>query len=373
MTLPNSDLFIINRNRVNYQVDYESLKKYIPGMPAGSRCLFFMDTAPYGWTIDSGAKFTEASVRVVSGTGGGSDGSKNFSYVHKNWTTSVPTHNHSVSAGSHKHTGTAKHGHGISDPGHSHVQSRSGLPANNFRTEIEDHDNPMYVDGTPDGGENSRNYKVHIGSSSITNFLDEQDKTRSDFLRDAYDLIHDNELIEGDIWPTLRDETLRYGSTQGFVSVLDGLSNFHDGQITQEELNVIVQETILRIDQISPDTPTTKLSVGTVGICEVVFEGARRARNNNTCTFTCQSGNCSPGHSFVVSNQGIPNASGWIEIPQQIEAGSTYSYKLASQCVGGECECIGVDHKISNGGAQLEMEDNMNCSGNIDYTDSTLR
>ena len=116
MTLPNSDLFIINRNRVNHQVDYESLKKYIPGIPAGSRCLFFMDTAPYGWTIDSGAKFTEASVRVVSGTGGGSGGSKNFSYVHKNWTTAVATHKHSVSAGSHKHTGTASHGHGISDP-----------------------------------------------------------------------------------------------------------------------------------------------------------------------------------------------------------------------------------------------------------------
>ena len=67
MTLPNSDLFIINRNGVNYQVDFNSLKKYIPGIPAGSRCLFFMDSAPYGWTIDRNSKFTEASVRVVSG------------------------------------------------------------------------------------------------------------------------------------------------------------------------------------------------------------------------------------------------------------------------------------------------------------------
>lgn len=120
MTLPNTDLFIISRNVVNYQVDYNNLKQYIPGVPAGSRCLFYMSSAPYGWTTDNATRFTEASVRVVSGAGGSSGGSKNFSYVHKNWTTSVPTHNHGVSAGNHTHGGSISHGHGVRDPLHGH-------------------------------------------------------------------------------------------------------------------------------------------------------------------------------------------------------------------------------------------------------------
>ncbi len=120
MTLPNTDLFIINRNTTNYQVDYNNLKQYIPGMPKGARCLFYMDSAPYGWTLDTDSKFTEATVRVMSGGGGANSGTKDFSYVFKNWTTSVPTHNHGISGGTHKHGGSVSHGHTVRDPFHAH-------------------------------------------------------------------------------------------------------------------------------------------------------------------------------------------------------------------------------------------------------------
>lgn len=130
MTLPNTDLFIINRNRVNYQVDFDNLAKYIPSLPVGSRCIFFMQTAPNGWTTDNTAPFTESTVRIVSGSGGGSGGSKNFSYVFKNWSTSVPTHNHSVTSPSHKHTGSISHNHGITDPRHGHSAGGVGAAHN---------------------------------------------------------------------------------------------------------------------------------------------------------------------------------------------------------------------------------------------------
>lgn len=130
MTLPNTDLFIINRARTNYQVDFNNLKQYIPGLPAGSRCLFYMDAAPYGWTTDDDAKFTEATVRVVSGAGGSHGGNREFSYVFKNWTTSVPTHNHGISGGTHKHGGSISHGHTVRDPTHGHSAGGYGAKHN---------------------------------------------------------------------------------------------------------------------------------------------------------------------------------------------------------------------------------------------------
>jgi len=130
MTLPDSDLFIINRRGTNYRVDFDNVKQYIPGMPAGSRCVFYMEAAPFGWTTDDGAQFSEATVRVVSGNGGGSGGSVDFSDVFKSQSTAVPTHNHTVSAGNHKHSGSISHGHSVRDPSHGHGAGGKGQKHN---------------------------------------------------------------------------------------------------------------------------------------------------------------------------------------------------------------------------------------------------
>ena len=199
MTLPNTDLFIINRSRTNYQVDYNNLKQYIPGMPAGARCLFYMDSAPYGWSLDNNSKFTEATVRVVSGSGGANGGSQNFSNVFKSWTTSVPTHNHGVSAGSHKHTGAVSHNHSVRDPGHTHTTSRLGSPIN-YKSDMVDLAEPLYSYGSTDGEEDLRNYKISVGGSSVTTGTDldypDRQTPLDDFVEDAYKLINDNEFID---------------------------------------------------------------------------------------------------------------------------------------------------------------------------------
>jgi hypothetical protein len=129
MTLPKDDLFIVNRNKSNYSVDFDNLKQYIPGLPAGSRCVFFMQSAPLGWTADNTAKVTESTVRVVN-VGGGSGGTKNFSDIFKTWNTSVPTHNHGISAGNHTHGGSMTHSHTHRDPLHGHSAGGFGAPHN---------------------------------------------------------------------------------------------------------------------------------------------------------------------------------------------------------------------------------------------------
>jgi hypothetical protein len=48
-------------------------------IPSGSKMLFYMAAAPVGWTQDT--THNDKSLRVVSGAGGGSGGSNNFSTV----------------------------------------------------------------------------------------------------------------------------------------------------------------------------------------------------------------------------------------------------------------------------------------------------
>ena len=259
MTLPNSDLFIINRNGVNYQVDFNSLKKYIPGIPAGSRCLFFMDSAPYGWTIDRNSKFTEASVRVVSGAGGGSGGSQNFSTIHKVWTTSVVTHNHGVSAGNHKHGSSFTHNHTLNDPGHTHTMDVRSINSLNYDSSLEqDILVPLYTDGASDGEVSYTNFKVSIGDSPINDSLPPKrhDDELSEFLHSAYDLLHESEFIESEIYSALLFEVNHRNSLEGFINILQSLSDFSDGLITQVELNTVVDNEISRLELLKGSTPT---------------------------------------------------------------------------------------------------------------------
>lgn len=51
----------------------------VGGVPSGTKMLFMQAAAPTGWTLDT--THNDKSVRIVSGTGGGSGGSVDFSTV----------------------------------------------------------------------------------------------------------------------------------------------------------------------------------------------------------------------------------------------------------------------------------------------------
>lgn len=279
MTLPNTDLFIINRNRTNYQVDYNNLKQYIPGMPAGARCLFYMDSSPYGWSIDKDAKFTEATVRVVSGSGGSNGGNKDFSYVFKSWDTSVPTHSHGVGGGNHNHTGAVSHNHTLSDPGHTHIVSRMGSLVN-YRSDMVDLAEPLYIYGSTDGEKDVKQYKIAVSDPEVSD----------EFVEGALELLNGNEYIQTEAIPSLLFETTYFNSTEGFVSILQALSDFSDGVISQEELNVIVDTESQRIESLKVEifgdrssrvTPGGSSCPYYIAICECYCERSEDDSTSN--------------------------------------------------------------------------------------------
>ena len=75
-------------------------------IPPGSKMLFYQASAPAGWT-----KLTtdnNKTLRVVSGSGGGSGGTNSFTSAFSQRSVPVPTHNHNANAGNQ----TANHSHG---------------------------------------------------------------------------------------------------------------------------------------------------------------------------------------------------------------------------------------------------------------------
>ena len=115
-------------------------------VPAGSRMLFWQAAAPTNWT-----KLTtqnNKSLRVVSGTGGGTGGSLTFTNAFTNRSVVLPQHNHTASSGTqsanhnhglsgntvnasanHSHSGSTNgggnHAHQVNDPGHSHSYEKA--------------------------------------------------------------------------------------------------------------------------------------------------------------------------------------------------------------------------------------------------------
>jgi hypothetical protein len=69
------------RNYVSYMLGATGLPadSIVGGVPSGTKMLFAQATAPTGWTKDT--THNDKSLRVVSGTGGGSGGSVAFSTV----------------------------------------------------------------------------------------------------------------------------------------------------------------------------------------------------------------------------------------------------------------------------------------------------
>lgn len=74
--------------------------------PSGTRTFFYSSTVPTGWSQVTG--HTDKALRVVSGAGGGSGGSTNFS--------STVTLAHTHGGGSHSHGGY-DHSHGLAATG----------------------------------------------------------------------------------------------------------------------------------------------------------------------------------------------------------------------------------------------------------------
>lgn len=315
MTLNDTDLFIVDRDETNYKVDFNNLKQYIPGIPSGSRCMFFMNSAPYGWVLDSTNKTSEATVRILSGSGGGSGGGENFLSVFKNWTTSVPTHNHGVSAGTHKHSGSVTHGHGISDPGHSH-----GIT---YRKSTLDPDNP------PGDADGITNFEIVYDETDTSNAITMGEELGT-FLDEAYPVIYESEFIDNSqvAWTSLVAEALNYNSTRGFLAVFRGLADFADGVITQADLNTIVTDEVTRIGEISDQDEITGpvdevLTYGIRAGCAAVLSSYSVAGNTNTMSF-----NNGAGHSFSIVGGGGTN--GWQTVNVAIDSSTTYNYTLTT-------------------------------------------
>ena len=78
---------------------------------SGTTLLFYQAAAPTGWTKST--THDNKAIRVVSGTGGGSGGTTNFTSVFTSRGVPLPQHAHSVN--------DPGHAHGVSDPGHNHL------------------------------------------------------------------------------------------------------------------------------------------------------------------------------------------------------------------------------------------------------------
>ena len=115
-------------------------------IPPGSKMLFYQASAPAGWT-----KLTtdnNKTLRVVSGSGGGSGGTNSFTSAFSQRSVPVPTHNHNANAGNqtanHSHGGeavsaNANHTHGGSsnaaNAAHNHGINSGGV-SGNFVTNV---------------------------------------------------------------------------------------------------------------------------------------------------------------------------------------------------------------------------------------------
>ena len=96
-------------------------------IPPGSKMLFYQESAPTGWT-----KLTtdnNKTLRVVSGSGGGSGGTNTFTSAFSERSVPVPTHKHGASAGNqsanHSHSGEAV----SANASHSHSGSANFVNA----------------------------------------------------------------------------------------------------------------------------------------------------------------------------------------------------------------------------------------------------
>jgi microcystin-dependent protein len=132
---------------------------YYKDTPSGTVVVFYQSSAPTGWTKVTSQD--NKALRVVSGTGGGSGGSNNFTtaFNSSRSTSGGSVNNHTLSEAqmpSHQHHGRA--------PNHDNNSASSqGWPANNnhnaFRTSDRARDKTMHIDAiAPRGSSQSHNH-----------------------------------------------------------------------------------------------------------------------------------------------------------------------------------------------------------------------
>jgi hypothetical protein len=114
---------------------------------SGTTLLFYQATAPTGYTKQT--THDNKAMRVVSGTGGGSGGTTNFTSVFASRAVPLPQHAHSGSTG----TVSSDHAHGFQNFYFAEVDGNSGLPnAYAGSNSGSDFDNvPWYTDWTTGG------------------------------------------------------------------------------------------------------------------------------------------------------------------------------------------------------------------------------
>jgi len=94
--------------------------------PAGTRIPMQQASAPFGWTSDTSGAFTDCSMRINSGSGGGTGGSLGWSGWNFGGTFNVNSFNLSISQMPTHNHGDAGHNHGAYDTGHSHGPGSPG-------------------------------------------------------------------------------------------------------------------------------------------------------------------------------------------------------------------------------------------------------
>jgi len=128
--------------------------------------VFYQSSAPTGWTKST--SHDNKALRVVSGTGGGSGGSNNFTtaFNSSRGTSGGSVNNHTLSSGqmpSHRHHGRA--------PNHdTNSASSQGWPANNnhnaFRTSDRGRERQMHIDAIETAG-SSQSHNHGFSNPSI--------------------------------------------------------------------------------------------------------------------------------------------------------------------------------------------------------------
>lgn len=168
----NASVFTASNGAINataYSGNGSSLTG-VSSIPSGTTALFFQGSAPSGWTQNTDASINTTTLRVVTGTGGGTGGSDAFSSVFSGSKSTAPgtiTYN-SLGEASVDASGLSLGSHTLSTPelpAHTHTGSYSVI-LQRFRSQA--HINPAVTSVTSStGGGGGHSHGVDGGGASL--------------------------------------------------------------------------------------------------------------------------------------------------------------------------------------------------------------
>jgi hypothetical protein len=129
----------------------------VSSVPSGSTALFFQGSAPSGWTQNTDASINTTTLRVVTGTGGGTGGADNFSTV---FSSSKSTGSgdfvlDDVANASSNTSGMTLGGHTLSTPelpSHTHTRDKADGTGNPDNRTLRQTAGPFTTNSTGGGG-----------------------------------------------------------------------------------------------------------------------------------------------------------------------------------------------------------------------------